>query len=186
MVARWAFRFGKSALVVLVLCLCALARPAAADATTVFNVHGTLDDGQTVTGTFAYDSSNLQITSFDISISRESFLMFPLDSSYAQVSAVAGGSVLLFGYTYDYIFYGLTFVLPTAIPPLPIHAITLCTDAPLQPGCYFDSYLFDGGNEFFTSGSITPLTATPEPSSLLLLGTGLLGLGPFIRRAVVR
>lgn len=33
----------------------------------------------------------------------------------------------------------------------------------------------------FTSGTATPQGATSEPPSLLLLGTGLIGIGPFIR-----
>lgn len=37
----------------------------------------------------------------------------------------------------------------------------------------------------FFSFSVTATDATPEPSSLLLLGTGLLGIGPLIRRFTI-
>lgn len=52
-----------------------------------------------------------------------------------------------------------------------------CT--PIQDGGEFCSLT----DEFLFTSNPTISTITPEPSSFLLLGAGLLGLGPFIRRS---
>jgi hypothetical protein len=59
-------------------------------------------------------------------------------------------------------------------------------DPSVGPGFYAGQYtLEDGDGNVLTSADFSVTVATPEPGSLALLGSGLLGLGGVIRRKLI-
>ena len=57
----------------------------------------------------------------------------------------------------------------------------LCTET--YDPCRIESALIDPPQEgFIESGTITPVAATPEPSSIALLGTGVIGVAGVLRK----
>lgn len=62
-----------------------------------------------------------------------------------------------------------------------------CSIAIPVPENTYSTLIPNGGSSYFISnGSVTPVSATPEPSSFALFGTGILGVAGMIRRRLRR
>ncbi|MFZ0334994.1 MAG: PEP-CTERM sorting domain-containing protein [Candidatus Acidiferrales bacterium] len=75
------------------------------------------------------------------------------------------------------------FILDSITPPIPPEPLTPSPIDFLGYGPY-EGYVGSGPYPNAVATVPSTSTTTPEPSSLFLLGTGLLSLGPFIRRRV--
>lgn len=187
-----------------ILCLLMWPRPAAADAADVvtFNFLGTAicnpadaslcgDSRITVKGTFSFDP-DAEVSAARVGPGDWSFL---ISSNNAAYNGLVTSSTMSTPFSIDDedlyqpgtdTFYFESFDSSGMRTP----QINLTFPELANGGSILNSgpgvFIFSNGawdNFLFTAGTAAPAgtSATPEPSTLLLLGTGLLGVGPFIK-----
>lgn len=139
----------------------------------------TFSDGTTATGSFEFDPTNETYSAFDIVTSAGSglpaFTFTPADSQSAN-----GGVLNLLG-SNENIELRLAFASPLSASASPDEIVLTGDNSYECLSC--DPY------RLVSSGSVVAVqpvvAATPEPSSIALLGTGLLGVAGVLRKRFV-
>jgi hypothetical protein len=149
---------------------------ARADTISTFNAVGSFDDGSTLSGTVTIDTTAGTITGEDLVVSSPFSATF-VDDIYGQG---ANGGEYIFNSEAD----GAYLILPLATGSLVGYTgggFEWAANAERGPSTHIQM-------TYLTSGDLEPEapSVTPEPSSIALLGTGLLGIAGLVRRRFAR
>ena len=158
---------------------------ARADTYSTFNLNSTLASG-TGSGTFTLDETTGKFTNSNFTYVYNSTTSFTFTGAGTQYASGTGYDIVNFS-TPSSSTVTLQLVLPLGSLK-GYQGGSICT--PTAQCNNFDSSIQNNGTDAvdFTSGTLalaTPVVVTAEPPSLLLLGTGVLVLGIFLKRQTI-